>query len=129
MKSTRRAFFKQMLGYAVVSGGLQMFLSACGSSSSYSSSTTSTSTGNCKANGATVSVGANHGHTAPVISAADVTQGTQATYTVAAGTAGHSHTVTVTAAAFTALQGNTAQTITTDADNTGHSHAIAIGCA
>lgn len=145
MESTRRTFFRQIAGFAVLSGGLQMFLSACGGSSSYSasgnqpsanngtSSASNMGTGNCKANGTTVTVGGNHGHTPPDISAADVTAGSQKQYSLGASDAYasppyHTHTVTLTAVAFGALQGNTAQTVTTDADYTGHTHPISIGC-
>lgn len=128
MKYTRRTFFKQIAGFAVLSGGLQMFLSACGSSSS------STAAGNCTTNGTTVTIGANHGHAAPVIATADVAAEAQKQYSLGPADAtasppNHIHTFTVTAATFSLLQGNTAQTVTTDADNTGHSHPISIGCA
>lgn len=131
MNSTRRTFLRQMAGFAVLSGGLQMFLSACGSSSS---TATSNQTGYCATNGTTVSIGTNHGHTAPVISAADVTAGTQKQYSLGPGDAtasppNHAHTVTLTGAIFSALQANTAQSVTTDADGTGHAHLISIGCA
>lgn len=150
MKSTRRTFFKQIAGFAFLSGGLQMFLSACGGggSSSYSTSgsQTSTNTGtgtgtstataavNCGTNGATVTIGTNHGHSAPVIAAADVTAGTQKQYSLGPSDStgyppNHIHTATLTAAAFGSLQGNAAQTVTTDADSTGHTHLLSIGCA
>ena len=118
-----------------------MFLSACGGSSStaagYQTGTdtgTGTGTGNCVANGTTVTIGANHGHTPPVITAADVAAGTQKQYSLGPSNASafppnHTHTVTLTAATFSALHGNTAQEVITDADNTGHAHLISIGCA
>lgn len=135
MNSTRRTFFKQIAGFMVLSGGLQMFLSACGSSaSSGGNAGTNAGTGNCATNGTTVSIGTNHGHVAPVISAADVAAGAQTQYSlgasdVSASPPSHTHTVTLTAATFSALKGNMAQVVTTDTDTTGHYHLVSIGCA
>ncbi len=126
MKANRRKFLKIALGAAFTAGGVGLLLQSCGSSQSAGGAAAA---GNCQANGTTVSVGANHGHPAPLITAAEVTQGTQQAYLVAAGIAGHSHTLTVTAASFTSLQGGTAVAIATDADATGHTHTITIGCA
>jgi hypothetical protein len=111
--------------------GAQSLVAACGGGT-YSSGDTSgtpSSGGSCTTNGTTITVGGNHGHTAPTVSASDVTTGSQNTYTVAQGSASHSHTVTVSAANFTTLQGDTGVSISTDADATGHSHTITINCA
>jgi hypothetical protein len=126
----RRQFFKRLMMMTFALVGAQTLLSACGGSG-YSSGGggTPSSGGSCETNGTTASVGSNHGHIAPTISAADVTSGTQQTYAVAQGTATHSHTVTVSAANFTTLQGDTGVNIATDSDSTGHTHTITIDCA
>ncbi len=128
----RRKFLKLSATIPLLASGLHLFLTACGSGSSgygAGGGTTPAVAGNCSANGTTNSVGSNHGHSAPVVPAGDVVTGAQQTYAVPAGSAGHSHNVTVTAASFTALLGNTGVAITTDADGTGHSHVITINCA
>ncbi|MBI4667423.1 MAG: hypothetical protein HY751_13555 [Nitrospinae bacterium] len=116
---------------------------ACGGSSGSSSTDTSSNetpdTGGdtstpeplsaCETNGTTATVGTNHGHPSPSIPAADVTEGTLKTYQVGAGSAGHTHSVTVPAASFDTLQAGTTVVITTNADNTGHTHAITVACA
>ena len=92
-------------------------------------STAPVSGGACATNGTTTSFVSNHGHTNPVISASNVSSGTQITVGVGSGSAGHSHTVTITAANFTTLQGNQGISITTNADGTGHTHSIIVNCA
>jgi hypothetical protein len=129
MRQERRSFIKRIFLLSLLSSGLNAFLMACSGGTSSSGNTTPVSGGDCQANGTSVAVGGNHGHGAPTISAADVTAGVQQAYTVTSGSAGHSHTVTVTSGDFTTLQGNTGVAINTDADGTGHSHSITINCA
>jgi hypothetical protein len=117
----RREFLKTLASFSFFAGFVNFLAVACGGSSSSST--------NCRTGGTSVSIGTNHGHTTPLVSATDVNNGNQQTYTIGIGSAGHSHTVTVTAASFTTLQGNSGVTISTDADGTGHSHSININCA
>jgi len=80
----------------------------------------------CTMNGTISTIGANHGHVL-VVSKADVAAGTARTYDIR-GTAGHTHSVTVTAAMFTQLKGNTTITTTSSVD-AGHAHSITVMCA
>ena len=81
---------------------------------------------NCLANGTSISIGSNHGHTLTV-SKADVQAGAEKTYSIQ-GSSGHNHTVTLTAANFTSLQGNSAITITSSNDDS-HTHSVQVTCA
>jgi len=135
MDSTRRTFLQQAFGVAVLAGGLSALTGACGGSTYSSSSplpepeTPPQTGGNCTANGGTVAINDNHGHTAPTVTAADVAAGGVKTYMLGEGTAGHTHTFTLTAASFATLQGNTSVNVGTNADDTGHDHSITVACA
>jgi hypothetical protein len=73
-------------------------------------------------------IGSNHGHTLTV-PPDHVTAGTERTYTFA-GTAPHMHSVTVTAANFTALRGGGSVTVTsTSGGDPAHTHSVTITCA
>ena len=80
----------------------------------------------CLANGTAVSIGSNHGRSLTV-SMAGVQSGAAKTYSIK-GTSGHNHTVSLTAANFTALQGNTNILVTSSSDD-GHSHSVQVSCA
>lgn len=83
-------------------------------------------TASCTANGTISAVSANHGHQLTVTKA-DVAASAARTYGIR-GTADHSHSVTVTAAMFTGLKGNTA-IMTTSSSDSGHSHPVTVTCA
>jgi hypothetical protein len=72
-----------------------------------------------------VTIGANHGHelTVPL---ADVMAGTDAMYSIQ-GTSPHDHTVTLTAAHFTALQQGM-QVMVTASVGDGHNHQVTVSC-
>ena len=76
-------------------------------------------------NGTMITIANNHGHVL-VVSKAEVVAGVEKIYDIM-GTAGHTHSVTVTAAMFTQLQGGTTQM--TVSSTTTHSHPITIVCA
>jgi hypothetical protein len=80
----------------------------------------------CTMNGTNSTIGANHGHVL-MVSKADVAAGTTRTYDIQ-GTANHTHSVTVTSAMFTMLQGNTAITTVSTTDS-NHNHPITVMCA
>ncbi|MGB5666981.1 MAG: hypothetical protein WBM53_09035 [Maribacter sp.] len=83
-------------------------------------------TANCLANGTAISIGTNHGHSLTV-SKADVEAGTEKTYSIQ-GTSSHAHSVTLSAANFTALKSNTAISVTsTNGDS--HTHSVSVSCA
>lgn len=81
---------------------------------------------NCVDNGTTAAIAANHGHTLSV-SKADVTAGTEKTYSIQ-GSSAHDHSVTVTAADFTMLQGNDSITLASTSGG-GHTHSVTVSCA
>lgn len=85
-----------------------------------------TPSGNCTANGTTVQIGANHGHSLSV-PAGDVSAGVEKTYDIQ-GTSDHPHAVTVTAAHFTELQANMSVVIASTSGG-GHTHQVTVSCA
>ncbi len=125
----RRIFLKRSLMGTFLMAGFSKFLIACGAKSGSTATPAPSAGGDCAASGTEVTIGSNHGHTASSISSADVTTGTQQSYGLDSGTAGHTHTYTVTAANFSTLQGNNGVLIASDADGTGHTHAVTIDCA
>jgi hypothetical protein len=79
----------------------------------------------CTDNGTNTAISANHGHVMTV-SKEDVIAGTEKTYDIQ-GTAGHPHSVTLTAADFTALQGGT-MAVEVSTNNAGHTHTCTVTC-
>ena len=124
----RRTFFSRMFWIALFAGFTEAFLAACSSKGADSSGSGTTAA--CTTSGAAVSIGSNHGHTAPTVPYADINTSTQMTYALGAGSAGHSHNVTVTATDFSNLKSSaTPINISTDADGTGHSHTVTFTCS
>lgn len=80
----------------------------------------------CLGNGTNTLIGSNHGHSITVPKV-DVENGSEKIYNIQ-GSSGHSHTVTVTAADFAALQSNQSVTISSTQDS-GHTHSVSISCA
>src|SRR5437868_2050294 len=109
MKTTRRDFLKFGLSGLALAG--------CGGSDPMV-----TPAGNCLQNGTGVTIQSNHGHVLAV-SKAEVAAAADKTYDIT-GTAGHSHTVTVTAANFAALARNEAVTVISSV--TVHTHTVNI---
>lgn len=71
-------------------------------------------------------IAGNHGHVLEV-TAADVTAAVEKTYDIT-GSAGHAHSVTVTAADFATIAGGTSvQLVSTSGD--GHTHTVTVSCA
>ena len=84
----------------------------------------------CNANGASTIVGMSNGHTHPatLIPAGEITAGTQQSYLIPDGGAGHTHNFTLGSSNFSTLQTNTPVTVVTDPDGSGHSHAVMVNC-
>ncbi len=82
-------------------------------------------TGGAPPAGCSETISVNHGHTL-VVSDADVTAGVEKTYDIM-GSSIHTHSVTITAADFTTLQGGGMITVMSTA--TDHSHSITVSCA
>lgn len=99
-------------------------LSGCGVETKSTTSTTSSS-GACLSNGTSSSIDSNHGHTLTV-SVADIQAGVDKSYSIA-GTAGHDHTVTLTASHFTSLSQSTSVQVTSSLN--GHTHTVTVSCA
>lgn len=122
MTLTRKQFLSSMLGIAA---GATLF-AACGDDGGGSADAPAGA--NCAANGTTVAIGSNHGHTL-VVAKADITAAAAKTYDIK-GTSDHAHSVTISAAMFTMLAGNTAvMTTSTGAAGDGHTHSITVSCA
>ena len=101
-------------------------ISVLGCSSSDDAPTPPTDpSGNCD-NGATGTISSNHGHSLAV-SAADVQSGAEKTYTIQ-GSSGHDHSVTLTAANFTALGNGQSLGVISTAGG-GHTHSVTVTCA
>ena len=82
-------------------------------------------TANCLDNGTTIAISSNHGH-ALVVSKEDIAAGVEKIYDITGG-AGHSHSVTISAAQFAELAGNTSiEVVSTSA---GHTHTCTVSCA
>lgn len=103
---------------ALLTLGALALIPACGSSPPAGSPDTGPD--GCRA----TSISDNHDH-ALVVPMADVTAGTPRTYSIA-GTAGHSHDVTLTAADFTVLAAGSVIVTSTVAE--GHQHTVTIRC-
>jgi hypothetical protein len=124
MNLTRKEFLRSVVSGAAGAAGAALLV-ACGGGEGGGSADAAERS--CTTNGTTVSIDDNHGHTLSV-PRADVMAGAQKVYNIEGG-GGHPHNVTVTAAMFTMLQGNTAVTVNSAAGSTdGHTHRITITC-
>lgn len=116
MRMTRKEFLR----LALTTGGAAL-ATACGGSSS----TPAGPSGNCLSNGTAAAIGGNHGHVLNVTKA-DVMAGAAKTYDIA-GTAGHSHLVTLSAQDMANLQQNLLAQETSTV-TLSHSHSISVSC-
>jgi predicted small lipoprotein YifL len=119
MLMTRKEFLRSIAGAAGVAA-----LAACGDEGGDPAADAAQRS--CTANGTTVEIGSNHGHTMTVPKE-DVVAGSDKTYQIQ-GASGHPHSVMVTAAMFTMLQNNMTVTATSSTD-ASHNHTITITCA
>lgn len=142
----RRSFFALFVRNTSLTAGIMLFLSTCKDDENAAVATetsdddeqvvteasngdeeavTETSVVDCQANGTSVSIGSNHGHTLTV-STADVAAGTEKTYSIE-GSGGHDHVVTITAAQFSTLQSNEGIQVTSSTSSS-HMHTITVNC-
>lgn len=128
MTMTRKDFLGTLIKGTAVGAGAAMLLSACGGDDGGGGGTPDATggLGNCAANGTSVTIAANHGHTLTV-SMADVAAGTSRTYDIM-GTSLHTHSVILTPAHFTMLAANQVVTVMSS-DGSAHTHAITVRCA
>jgi hypothetical protein len=123
----KRRDFVRVLGGAVLTGAAVSSLAACGGDDTGNSDAPDAGVADCAANGARAgSISANHGHTL-TISAGDILAGTPQSYSIQ-GAGDHPHTVMVTAANMTTLQGGGSVMITSSTDD-AHSHSVMVVCA
>jgi hypothetical protein len=115
VKLTRRELLASL---GALAGGA--VLAACGDDGSMHAP-------NCTEFGTAVDISANHGHVL-VVSKADVMARSEKVYDIR-GTAAHTHSVTITAAQFQALELNMtdAMSVTTVVD--AHTHTVVVMCA
>ena len=129
----RKTFLKKTAGALLLAAPAYALIS-CSSSSDDSGSNNNNNNngggggygGDCLTNGTSSNISNNHGHNLTV-SKTDVSNATQKTYDID-GSAGHSHSVTVTAGNFTTLQGNQQISVSSTTGD-GHSHSVTISCA
>jgi hypothetical protein len=119
MAITRKEFLTLSLGVTgAAMGGL---LAGCGDDEENGDPV-----GECLTNGAHASaISGNHGHSL-TITKEDIAAGAEKSYDIA-GSAGHSHTVVLTASHFAQLATDTSSTVTTSETN-GHTHSVTIAC-
>jgi threonine synthase len=123
MSLTRKEFLSSMVSTVVGVAGAAVLV-AC----SDNAPSVDAAAANCLANGTTVAIGSNHGHTL-VVTKDEVNAGVEKAYEIQ-GTSTHPHTVTVTAALFTMLKNNTSVTATSTSNGSpAHTHTITIMCA
>lgn len=128
MTMTRKQFLRTLAGFGAGAVGASV-LFACGSENAAVDAPKQIDAppaGNCNANGTTVTISANHGH-ALVVSKADITAAADKTYDIT-GAGGHAHNVTITAANFASLAGNTSIMVTSSSGS-GHTHPVTVTCA
>jgi hypothetical protein len=126
---TRRAFLRTLGGALAV--GFVVQILGCTEADPLSSPTTGNNGGNCPqpnsmnktaATDRTGTVSSNHGHSAIVTAAA---QDTGTAYSLSIqGSAGHNHTLAMTAQDLTNLKAGSQVVKTTASDGTGHSHTV-----
>lgn len=132
-KLTRTEFFKVFLPLIAIVG-LGKWTAACSDPEDNSDNSGGGGGGgtnpqpDCLNAGTKVSISANHGHSL-VVPKADVAAGAEETYVIT-GSAGHSHSVTLTATHFASLAANQQIVVTsTPADGAGHTHNVTVSCA
>ena len=122
----KRRDFIQVLGGALLGGAAVSAIAGCGDDGSTAPAVDATQGGGCANNGATGTVGTNHGH-ALTVSASDVTAGVEKTLSIT-GASSHDHDVTLTAANMTTLQGGGMVTVDSTSGG-GHTHSVTVVCA
>lgn len=121
MTMTRKQFLRTVVGAGIGAAGIAA-LASCGVSDG--GGTPDASGGTCTTPSA--AIGSNHGHVM-VVALADVTAGIAKDYDIT-GTAGHTHTVTVSASNMATLKtGGTVMVQSSSAN--AHTHAVTVMCA
>jgi hypothetical protein len=121
----RKTFIKKTVGALILAAPASMLLN-CSNSDDSESNNNQSNEPNCIQNGTNTYISGNHGHSLTV-SVADVNAGVDKTYNIA-GSAGHSHEITVTSANFSTLSNNNQVVVSSTTEN-GHTHSVTISCA
>lgn len=122
----RKTFIKKVMGLTAIAVPAYAVLS-CSTNESIPPQVGGGGGGDCLTNGARASgITANHGHSL-VVSRDDVNAGTEKTYTID-GTAGHSHSITITSANFDKLKNNEPIEVTSTVGDS-HDHIVIVSCA
>ncbi|RLD30189.1 MAG: hypothetical protein DRI75_00500 [Bacteroidetes bacterium] len=122
----RKTFIKKTAGGLLLAIPAFALINCSPSDDSSSNSPPTGGNPDCLANGTNSSIGANHGHSLAV-SSTDVNAGVEKTYNIA-GSAGHSHSVTVSAANFNVLKNNQQISVNSTTGD-AHTHSVTISCA
>ncbi len=122
----RKTFIQKTAGAMLVAIPAYSLLGCSSSDDGGGETPTPNGNADCAANGTAVSIGSNHGHTLTV-SKADVTAGTEKTYTIQ-GSSPHDHSVTLSSANFTSLQSNSSISVTSS-NGDSHTHSVQVSCA
>ncbi|EAR01146.1 hypothetical protein [Maribacter sp. HTCC2170] len=122
----RKTFIQKSVGALLIAVPAVSMLSCSSSDDGVDEPPKQNANADCLANGTSISIGSNHGHSLTV-SKADVNAGVAKTYSIQ-GTSGHGHTINLTAANFTSLKANSSISITSTNDN-DHTHAVQVSCA
>jgi hypothetical protein len=118
---SRKQFLRTLAGIGAGAIGASVLM-ACGSDDDEGMEP---SEPNCVSNGTTATITNNHGHTINV-SMADVDAAVDKTYDIS-GSSSHPHMVTITAAQFATLKGNTAVSFVSTSGG-GHTHNVMVTC-
>ena len=123
----RSDFIKRVAISAMAGIPIMAVINACSSSADEPApGTTPPSTKDCLANGTSLSIGSNHGHSMTV-SKDDVSAGVEKSYEIQ-GSSSHPHTIVISSSQFDSLKKNTSIDVTSTS-NSGHTHSVTVGCA
>ena len=120
-----RIEFVKQIGALVALGVPFLSISGCSTEVAPTPNSPNPDPKDCLANGTSVSISANHGHSITV-SKTDVDNAVEKTYSIQ-GSSTHNHSVTITVDQFNSLKSN--QSIQIDsATGGGHTHTITVSC-
>lgn len=120
----RNQFIRQVVGMTVIGIPAISLLESCAKEDEPTPPTPDPT--DCLANGTRTTITANHGHKLTV-SAVDVENGVEKTYTIQ-GSSAHPHSVTITAAMFSTLKASKEINVGST-NNSGHTHSVNVTCA
>lgn len=127
----RKDFLKRVTAYAVLGVPLLAVANSCAKEETLAPTNTNNpnnqGSADCLANGTNSTIGSNHGHNL-VVSKDDVNNATEKTYSIQ-GSAGHDHSVTITASQFASLKNDNQSINVVSTSSSGHTHNVTVSCA